>query len=128
MIRGFDLTIHTYHLNLLCQNLMNLQMVRWRLLLEEFHPQVKHIAGNNNDYAEALSQVDMNEKLFDIAKWEPPQERLQYSDYEDLNTEIENLFKLIRTNNGNIMNNDSNNYNDGVLMLNLKSFLRSIKI
>lgn len=37
MIRGFNLTIHTELLNFLYKKLLNKQMVRWRLLLEEFH-------------------------------------------------------------------------------------------
>ena len=63
MIKGFDLTIHTDHLNLLYKNLTNQQMIRWRLLMEEFHPFMKHIASNVNLSASALSHLEMEEYL-----------------------------------------------------------------
>ena len=46
-------------------------MVRWRLLLEEFHPQFKHVFGINNDAADALSQLDLDYKSSDTINWEP---------------------------------------------------------
>jgi hypothetical protein len=55
VIRGQDLTIHTDHMNLLYQKLPSQRMMRWRLLLEEFHPKVVHIKGIDNDAADALS-------------------------------------------------------------------------
>ena len=63
MVRGFKVIIHTDHLNLLYSKMPNQRMMRWRLLLEDFHPIVTHIAGDNN-----LS-----------AEWEPPSKRLSYS-------------------------------------------------
>ena len=44
IVQGYKIIIHTDHLNLLYQKLPNQRMIRWRLLLEDFHPQVKHIA------------------------------------------------------------------------------------
>ena len=80
IIRGMDLTIHTDHLNLLYKSLPSQRMVRWRLMLEEFHPQIKHVAGIDNDAADALSRVDMKVKLFDSVEWEKPSPRMKYSD------------------------------------------------
>ena len=80
IVRGYKIIIHTGHLNLLYQKLPNQRMIRQRLLLEDFHPQVKHIAGQKNLLADALSQLEMKHKSHDIIDWEPPQERLQYSD------------------------------------------------
>jgi len=38
--------------------------MRWRLLLEEFGPQLTHIKGTNNIVADALSQLDISEEDF----------------------------------------------------------------
>ena len=53
-------------------------MVRWRLLLEEFHPQFKHVAGVDNDAADALSQLDMVYKASDTVDWGHPNRRMTY--------------------------------------------------
>ena len=42
VVRGMDVTVHTDHLNLLYQN-----------MLEEFNPTTKHVAGKDNDAADA---------------------------------------------------------------------------
>ena len=55
ILRGTHVTVHTDHLNLLYTKLPSQRMIRWRLLLEEFHPQFKHVAGIDNDAADALS-------------------------------------------------------------------------
>ena len=34
--------------------------MRWRLILEEFGPELKYIKGENNVVADALSSLDMN--------------------------------------------------------------------
>ena len=62
MIRGFDITIHTDHLNLLYNKLPNQRMLRWVLLLEEFHPRVVHVSGANNTAANGLSRLPMERK------------------------------------------------------------------
>ena len=33
----------------------------WRLILEEFGPELKHIKGENNAVADALSRLDMSD-------------------------------------------------------------------
>ena len=53
-------------------------MMRWRLLLEEFHPTVKHIAGKDNEAADALSRLDMDDKQYDTVQWEEPNPPLTY--------------------------------------------------
>ena len=79
MIRGYDITIHTDHLNLLYKKLPNQRMLRWRLLLEDFNPTVKHIAGEKNLSADALSRLEMTHKDHDLIEWEPPKEKLKYT-------------------------------------------------
>ena len=57
------------------------QMVRWRLLLEEFHPIVKHVAGKDNDAADALSRLDISDNNgFDETKWGEATKPLTYAD------------------------------------------------
>ena len=46
--------------------------MRWRLLLEDFNPAVKHIAGEKNLLADALSWLEMRHKSHDVIDWEPP--------------------------------------------------------
>ena len=49
ILRGTEVTVHTDQMNLLYKSRPSQRMVRWRLLLEEFHPQFKHMAGVDND-------------------------------------------------------------------------------
>ena len=76
ILRGTDVTVHTDHMNLLYKSLPSQQMQRWRLLLEEFHPQFKHVAGINNDAADALSILDMVYKASDTVDWGHPNRRM----------------------------------------------------
>ena len=79
MIRGYDITIHTDHLNLLYKKLPNQRMLKWRFLLEDFNPTVKHIAIEKNLSADTLSRLEMMYKDHDVIKWEPPKEKLKYT-------------------------------------------------
>ena len=83
VVRGFDLTIHTDHLNLLYNKLPSARMARWRLLLEDFHPKVVHISGEKNTAADCLSRNEMKSMAFDVIDWEPPKQRLRYCDFDD---------------------------------------------
>ena len=48
-------------------------------MLEEFNPRIKHVAGKDNDAADALSQLEMKEKpLFDTITWEKQNKPLHY--------------------------------------------------
>ena len=79
IIRGQDLTVHTDHLNLLYNKLPCQRMIRWRLLLEEYHPTVVHVAGVDNDAADALSRLDMLEDEADLIEWGEKNKKLEYS-------------------------------------------------
>ena len=68
ILRGQDVTIHTDHLNLLYQQMPTQRMIRWRLLMEEFHPVVKHVAGKDNDAADALSRLDITDDPADTVE------------------------------------------------------------
>ena len=58
IIYKYGIIIHIDQLNLLCQKLSNQRMIRWRLLLDDFHPQIKHIAGQKNLLVDAISRLE----------------------------------------------------------------------
>ena len=75
--------------------------------MEDFHPQVKHIAGDNNLSADALLRLKMEDNEYNVHEWEPLSKRLSYSnnphvkmlylmfelDYED-NTYDKSLYEM----------------------------------
>jgi hypothetical protein len=65
ILLGQKLMVHTDHKNLLYQKMSTDQIIRWRLLIEEFGPTFMHIKGEKNVIADALSRLDanFNEKL-----------------------------------------------------------------
>jgi len=65
ILLGQRLVVHTDHKNILYGNLANDRIARWRLLLEEFGPEYRHIAGRDNVVADALSRLDMQEDVSD---------------------------------------------------------------
>ena len=60
ILLGQKVIIHTDHMNIVYGNLSNDRIVRWRLLLEEFGPEYRHIAGKDNVVADALSRLEMD--------------------------------------------------------------------
>ena len=92
ILRGQDLTIHTDHLNLLYDKNPTQRMIRWRLMLEEYHPKVLHVAGKENDAADALSRLDMADNDSDEVSWEDPLPALTYHD--EVQARLNLLFPL----------------------------------
>ena len=72
ILRGTDVTVHTDHLNLLYKNLPSQRTVQWRLLIEEFHSTFKHVAGVENNAADALSRIEMVHKTSNKINWGHP--------------------------------------------------------
>ena len=62
---GQKIVVHTDHLNLLYKKLASTWLIRWRMLLEEFRPEVKHVQGVKNVVADALSRLDLEPKRQD---------------------------------------------------------------
>ena len=89
ILRGQELIVHTDHLNLLYSDMPSQRMVRWRLLMEEFNPTVKHVAGKDNDAADALSRLDMKDEPMDTTEWEMSNPPLTYA------SEIEERIHLL---------------------------------
>ena len=88
VIPGQDLTVHTDHLNLLYNKLPSQRMTRWRLLLEEYHPKVVHIAGVDNDASDALSRLDITDKANDARVWGVKSKKLEYVNVHMMNIYI----------------------------------------
>ena len=53
---GQKLRIYTDHKNLTCTNINTYRVLRWRLILEEYGPDIKYIKGEKNIVADALSR------------------------------------------------------------------------
>ena len=54
---GQQLKILTDHKNITCKNFNNYHLLLWRLILEEYSPEIEYIPGDKNIVADALSQL-----------------------------------------------------------------------
>lgn len=70
ILLGQKIVVHTDHKNLTCKNFNTERVIRWRLLLEEYGPELRYIKGSMNDAADALSRLPMedNDKYKDLHK------------------------------------------------------------
>ena len=59
ILLGHRIVIHTDHKNLTCKNFNTERVMRWRLVLEEFGPELLYIKGEDNVVADALSRLPM---------------------------------------------------------------------
>ena len=55
ILLGQELIVHTDHENLTYKNLTSERVMRWRLYIEEYSPDLRYIKGENNIVADALS-------------------------------------------------------------------------
>jgi len=62
MLRGQTIEVFTDHKNLVCKHFNVERVMQWRLLLEEFGPQLTHIKRANNIVADSLSRLDITEE------------------------------------------------------------------
>ena len=58
ILLGQQITIYTDHKNLTYKNFYTERVLRWRLILEEFGPELIYLPGQNNAAADALSRLD----------------------------------------------------------------------
>ena len=61
ILLGHQITVYTDHKNLTYKHFNTERVMRWRLILEEFVPELKYIKGENNAVANALSCLEMSE-------------------------------------------------------------------
>jgi transposase InsO family protein len=59
ILLGQQLIVHTDHENLTYKNFNSDRVMRWRLFIEEYSPDLKYIKGENNIVADALSRLDI---------------------------------------------------------------------
>jgi len=62
ILLGQRIKVYTDHQNLTYKNFNTERVMRWRLILEEFGPELIYIKGENNIVADALSRLDMQEQ------------------------------------------------------------------
>ena len=55
ILLGQKIIVHTDHKNLTCKNFNTERVMRWRLILKEYGPEIKYIKGPKNIVANALS-------------------------------------------------------------------------
>ena len=67
ILLGYKLIVHTDHKNLLYKKMSTDRLIRWRLLLEEYDVEFRHIAGEKNVVADALSRLDSDYDM-DVAE------------------------------------------------------------
>ena len=82
--RCTDLTVHTDNLNLLYQKYPSQRMIKWRTMVEEYHPKFVHVKGLNNNDAEVLSRLHIQGKNADTVDWETKNKRLTYAQEAEL--------------------------------------------
>ena len=63
ILLGQSIRVLTDHKNLTCSNLTSERVYRWRLVLEEYGPEVVYIKGIHNNAADALSRLDILEAV-----------------------------------------------------------------
>ena len=60
ILLGQELKIYTSHKNLICKNFITYRVFQWRLILEEYSPDIEYIPGNKKIVAYALSRLPIN--------------------------------------------------------------------
>ena len=68
ILLGMQITVYTDHKNLTYKNFNTERVMRWRLVLEEFGPELVYLKGESNVVADALSRLDIKEpdELFNL--------------------------------------------------------------
>ena len=65
ILLGHQITVYTDHKNLTYNVLNTERVMRWRLILEEFGPELKYIKVENNLVDDALSRLEKKSKSRD---------------------------------------------------------------
>ena len=59
ILLGQQIKVYTDHENLTYKILNTVRVMRWRLILEEYNPELLYIQGSKNIEADALNRVDV---------------------------------------------------------------------
>ena len=70
ILLGHQITVYTDHKNLTYKHFNTERVMLWRLILEEFGPELKYIKGEKNFVANALSWLEMsdNQEILNISE------------------------------------------------------------
>ncbi len=63
ILLGQQIVVHTDHKNLTCKNFNTERVMRWRLILEEYSPELRYIKGEHNIVADALSRLNLRDTI-----------------------------------------------------------------
>ena len=61
ILLGYKIIVHTDHKNLTYAKSTSDRVMRWRLLIEEFGPEFRHIKGKHNLIADAISRLEIED-------------------------------------------------------------------
>ena len=69
ILLGYQITVYTDHKNLTYKHFNTERVMRWRLILEEFGPELKYIKGENNVVSDALSCLERspNKEILNVS-------------------------------------------------------------
>jgi hypothetical protein len=67
ILLGQELVVHTDHSNLTYANFTTDRVIRWRLYLEEYSPDIRYIKGESNIVADALSRLELSNEPMEEA-------------------------------------------------------------
>ena len=59
ILLGMKIVVYTDHKNLTCRNFNTDRVMRWRLILEEYGPELRYIKGERNIVADTLSRLNI---------------------------------------------------------------------
>ena len=70
ILLGHQITVYTDHKNLTYTNFNTERVMRWRLVLEEYGPELVYIKGESNVVADALSRLEIDDKreIFNLSE------------------------------------------------------------
>ena len=66
MLLGQQIKVYTDHKNLTYNTFNTARVMRWRLILEEYNPELIYIQGSKNIAADVLSRLDMVDANYPI--------------------------------------------------------------
>ena len=85
ILLGQQIIVYTDHKNLTCKSFNTERVMQWRLVLEEYGPELNYIKGENNVVADALSRLDIIQE--EDQNPEQPPDQLQMAELLGLDKE-----------------------------------------